>query len=114
MDAKSAILIARTQHNTFKLKLQDAITKGKMDGALPDYTSCDFGKWYYGEGQKQLASNADFRALEEPHKQVHDFAKHMIDSLSRGDKESAKEFFEKIDGFHDQWEEIINRLIKSV
>jgi len=34
------------------------------------YTDCKFGKWYYGEGQK-LSGFSAFKALEEPHQQLH-------------------------------------------
>jgi hypothetical protein len=34
------------------------------------YTDCKFGQWYYGEGQL-LARFAAFKAMEEPHEQLH-------------------------------------------
>jgi hypothetical protein len=36
------------------------------------YIRCDFGKWYYGEGQG-LSGLPTFLSLEEPHKALHGF-----------------------------------------
>ena len=34
------------------------------------YTDCKFGKWYYGDGQR-LSRFPTFKALEDPHEQLH-------------------------------------------
>jgi len=36
-----------------------------------NYTMCDFGKWYYGEGQK-LGEYSEYLDIEEVHQSVHD------------------------------------------
>ena len=47
---------------------------GKSDkdaSHFADHTSCRLGQWYYSDQSAELKTNADFKALEEPHKRVH-------------------------------------------
>lgn len=47
--------------------------------SLPDETECQFGQWYYsGGGNQHYADRADFRAIEEPHRLVHVYAREAV------------------------------------
>lgn len=47
--------------------------------SLPDETECQFGQWYYqGGGRQSYAGRADFRAIEEPHRLVHVYARKAV------------------------------------
>jgi methyl-accepting chemotaxis protein len=47
--------------------------------SLPDETECQFGQWYYrGGGGQRYAGRADFRAIEEPHRLVHVYAREAV------------------------------------
>jgi hypothetical protein len=50
---------------------------------------CALGKWFYGSGQLELGSNAQFRALEQPHIRFHNHCKTAVESHSRGQADSA-------------------------
>jgi len=54
------------------------------------HTDCKFGKWYYGDERKEIESKipalkSDLAAVEEPHKQLHDSARHMVENARRAD-----------------------------
>ena len=64
---------------------------------LGDYKRCEIGKWFYeGEGNK-LASYSVFKKFEEVHKKVHQFAKEIILTYNKGDKEKAKTMLEELE-----------------
>lgn len=53
--------------------------------SLPDETQCRFGQWYYqGDGNQHYADRADFRAIEEPHRLVHVYAKEAVLAHQQG------------------------------
>lgn len=57
---------------------------------LPDETECRFGQWYYqGDGHALYAGVLDFKAIEEPHRQVHQCAKRAVKAWSEGRHEEA-------------------------
>ena len=56
---------------------------------LPDHRSCDFGRWYYGEGQAFAGCDV-FEELGRYHEQVHTVAKEVVTLWNRGDEEGAR------------------------
>ena len=42
---------------------------------LPGERDCRFGRWYYGQGNRELQGLEHFRRIERPHTQVHDQAR---------------------------------------
>ncbi len=71
----SKLRLAKTSHMKWISDVQILIRLGNVKEAnatIPvNYTSCDFGKWYYGEGQK-LAEFSEYTDIEEIHQLVHD------------------------------------------
>jgi len=60
---------------------------GKVETPYTDDHHCDFGKWYYGEGSKIYAGSPTYKAIEEPHKIIHDYSKRIIELVQRPDFE---------------------------
>ncbi len=65
---------AKTGHKKWMSYVQILIALGDVDSAKAEipvnYTMCDFGKWYYGNGQ--LLNEYDrFEEIEEIHQQIH-------------------------------------------
>lgn len=71
----SKLRMAKTSHMKWISDVQILIRLGDVKEAnatIPvNYTSCDFGKWYYGEGQK-LDEFTEYTDIEEIHQLVHD------------------------------------------
>lgn len=80
---------AKTAHIRWRSYAQALVLGVPMDeGKIPVlHTDCEFGSWYYGEGQA-LAGLAPFRAIEEPHEQLHaiymEIFKHLFGEQSGG------------------------------
>ncbi len=71
----SNLRMAKTSHMKWISNVQILIRLGDLKQAnaqIPvNYTNCDFGKWYYGEGQK-LSEFSEYTDIEEIHQLVHD------------------------------------------
>ncbi|SDM13050.1 Chemoreceptor zinc-binding domain-containing protein [Modicisalibacter muralis] len=58
--------------------------------SFPSETECRLGRWYYeGEGSALFANAEGFRALEEPHRQVHVQAQEAVSHFHAGNQEAA-------------------------
>jgi len=56
---------------------------------VSDHTSCQFGKWYYGEGQRLYGQLPEFKAIEGPHGKVHQAARTIVQLYNQGEKLEA-------------------------
>ncbi len=62
----------------------------KTAADLPDETECALGQWYYtGTGNQQFYSDADFQALEAPHREVHQQAIEAVTLHQQGRMDEA-------------------------
>lgn len=70
--ALSMLRMARSAHIQWRARAQSLVAgiEVDQDGIPILYTDCKFGKWYYGDGQ-ELNELESFRAIEEPHQQLH-------------------------------------------
>ncbi|CAK8721217.1 Chemoreceptor zinc-binding domain-containing protein [Candidatus Electrothrix aarhusensis] len=59
-------------------------------------TECEFGKWYYGDGQK-LKSLPGFKEIEEPHDKLHETYMEIF-TLLYGEESKKPSFFSKLMG----------------
>lgn len=83
----SEIELANLEELEIKLTVYQ-ILAGLCEGSadsLPDETECRLGQWYYqGDGHKQYAGQMNFRAIEEPHRLVHLYAKDAVRAHHEG------------------------------
>lgn len=74
------ILLAQADHVLWKKKLADF--EGGRISLKPedagDHTICRLGKWYYEQGIEDFKNNDIFKAIEAPHRKVHDAARSAI------------------------------------
>ncbi|MEW6052708.1 MAG: methyl-accepting chemotaxis protein [Nitrospirota bacterium] len=64
-------------------------SKGKFEGAL-DPKKCIFGTWYYSYNVPYPELQELFRALEEPHKKLHEAGEAVIKALEQGNTAEAE------------------------
>ena len=80
-----------------------------------DHTKCGFGKWLYGEGRQQAESLVPslvpiFKAIEEPHKHLHESAIEIGKVYSAGDSELPGFIAGKLND-HLEWAGAIQKAI---
>ncbi|MFZ2620689.1 MAG: methyl-accepting chemotaxis protein [Alphaproteobacteria bacterium] len=77
--------LAQADHALWKKKLVD-FSLGRIHlepKDVGDHNLCRLGKWYYSAGKQHFGSQADFMALEEPHRRVHAAARAAVEARSR-------------------------------
>jgi hypothetical protein len=76
MDLQAALIA----HLNWKSKLSDFFygVEDLKASDVSDHTSCDFGRWLYSNGLKELAHFPETDTLEKLHENVHDSIKELV------------------------------------
>lgn len=76
MDLQAAIIA----HLNWQSKLVDFFygVEELNPSDVPDHTHCNFGKWLYDRGMKDLAGFPNLHTMEKLHKDVHDSIKRLL------------------------------------
>jgi diguanylate cyclase (GGDEF)-like protein/PAS domain S-box-containing protein len=70
------------------LSLEGEITA--LDPAeLHDHHECRLGKWYYGRGRDCYGHLAEFRDMEDLHREIHHLGPRILELLAAGNREAA-------------------------
>jgi len=101
-DIISQLRLAKTGHKQWIATIYVLIRIDNIEDAkskIPvSFTACDFGKWYYGDGQ-MLAEFEEYQNLEKPHQKIHDiylqifnlYKEKIVGSLFNSEKKQLKE-----------------------
>lgn len=108
--------LAKLDHLVFKANAYASIFAMNTKAEFADHHHCRLGKWYEeGEGKKFFSHTPSYKALEAPHKAVHDAVLRSVECLRKGDCVAHAE--ELINNFKNAEEnskrlfEIINQMI---
>jgi len=88
----SNVELANIEELTLKLEVYKVFmgTSDITPEALPDYTACRLGRWYYdGEGKVHFSGLPGYRDMEAPHKAVHENARLAVERFRSGDRQGA-------------------------
>jgi len=88
----SEIELANLEELEIKLTVYQILAglTDKTAESLPDETQCRLGQWYYeGDGSTRYAGQLNFRAIEEPHRLVHVYAKSAVLAHNEGRPDDA-------------------------
>ncbi len=88
----TALQTAREDHRRYIDNLKSVIKKQTPTTTwkFADCKSCRFGKWYYSIGVNSFGSDPAFKAIEEPHRRVHQHGNDAVRSLAAGDETKAQ------------------------
>lgn len=95
------VSLAKIDHIIYKANGYLAVFKDDRQKELSDSSSCRFGKWYTGEGERVFANYPSFSKIKVPHEGVHKSVKNALDILRDG---KAVEEADKIKGYFDNTE----------
>ena len=77
------VALAKLDHVLFKVSGYGSIFD-KDHKELSDHSNCRLGKWYAGIGKENFQSTTAFKAMEEPHKVVHESVNKAIKCVKEG------------------------------
>ncbi|WP_370583636.1 CZB domain-containing protein [Nitratiruptor sp. YY09-18] len=113
-EAVTKVLNAIEAHSIYITNVAKVV-EGYQDITLKDFTSCDYGKWFYsGEAFKELRPYGDeviaiLEGTEDIHKDIHNLAHELV----RLKKENRMdEVFDKFHELADTASELVKELTK--
>ncbi|MFZ1683085.1 MAG: methyl-accepting chemotaxis protein [Candidatus Zixiibacteriota bacterium] len=92
-----AMMTAKEDHNCTMGLLRD-ISHGEAPAATwehHDHKSCKFGKFYFDEGMTVLGKDADYRAMEPHHAEIHRLATGVLAAIARNDEAGARKLYDE-------------------
>ncbi len=83
--------LAQSDHVIWKKRLANMIVgrEGLNPNELSNHNTCRLGKWYNQVTDSNFRNNSAFRALEHPHRLVHDHGIRAVRYFNDGDSEAA-------------------------
>jgi methyl-accepting chemotaxis protein len=92
------LALAKSAHIAWKEKIRNMLS-GRTKIAknnLIDHTMCVLGKWYYGEGFKKIGHLSSFKAIETPHKKMHEAVLNAVQAMENKDLILANTYAEQV------------------
>lgn len=89
---RSFVETAKTDHLVYKQEIYRVLqgTSDKNANDFADHTTCRLGKWYYeGDGLNSFSTFSAYKALEVPHKRVHQHGKAAVQFFRSGDAQAS-------------------------
>jgi hypothetical protein len=75
------LLLAEAGHRFWVDRvLAQARGLGGLETPTGDYRTCQFGRWYYGQGMRLYGRSKDFSQLEQLHRRAHDLGERLLAS----------------------------------
>lgn len=116
MDIKDQILFrAKSDHFIWKKKLAEmfvGLNNLKVE-ELADHHQCRLGKWYDQTEDPWYLENADFKALVEPHKRVHENGLEAARRHAAGDVKEAERLFGEVEAASKDVVALLDSLIEQ-
>ena len=107
---------AKTAHLAWKARLRNFLD-GKEHLSQEQAVShhhCDLGKWYYGTGMERFGQMAEFKAIEQPHEQIHRLIQQVIALRGSGDEARAESVFNEVSALSGHIVERIETLANAL
>jgi hypothetical protein len=70
----------------------------REDNAPIHHQSCQFGRWYYGEGRRLFGRLEIYRDIEVPHEILHHIYERIYQSVAKGRQAEAKSLLDQMVG----------------
>ena len=116
MGSRNFVVLAKMDHILYKMDVLSAIEENTKKEFL-DHTQCRLGKWYTDIGLKDFGSLKAFKALEQPHKLMHDkviaSAKYIDDGTITGHYDEIKSNFVEIEKASDTIVECLDSMLEE-
>ncbi len=96
MENKTFVTLAKIDHTIFKSDAYSSIISARPILSPVDHHHCRLGEWLDKEGKERFAKTAAYRAIEKPHKKVHEHAIRNLSYITDGIDDSHVEAGEEV------------------
>lgn len=111
------LLAMEVEHRRWVGQLIQAIERrdpALLPAHVPDHRACNFGRWLLGEGHAQYYTLPEFKALIEPHREVHRIGQRLAAHLIAGEYHTAAAGIGAILAQRDRVLDALGRLQRAV
>jgi methyl-accepting chemotaxis protein len=100
---------AKAAHLAWKSRLRSFLDDQQSldEKQAVSHKHCDFGKWYYSTGINEYGSIAELQQVEQPHKELHELIREIIQKKKAGQLGDAESLYQRIEELSS---EIVNLL----
>jgi len=114
LDTVGLLERAKSDHLLWKMRVANMLKGIEQvdDSELTSHTNCRLGKWYFA-ADNQFKNDGDFIAIDEPHHQVHEYAREAVKALQAGDRGKAEKALASLTKSSDRVLTLLDRLIKK-
>lgn len=111
-----SVRIAKSDHIIWKKKLADMVAgRQSLDAdELASHHNCRLGKWYYSEAGQHYGNTAVFKALEGPHKIVHEKGIEAVRQYNAGNRETAVKLLSDVEKASEDVVRLLDELIQKL
>lgn len=105
----------KLDHAVWKNQVYRAIHNGEFDTHLTCHTECRLGKWYFqGYGSRHYTALRSFKALDAPHRIVHEAGHLALQAGKAGDMQAMAEALERMESASMEVVGCIDELMNQV
>lgn len=111
------IQTVKMDHVVWKLEIYKVLfgQSHSHEHDISDHHSCRLGQWYQrGEGAQKYANHSAFKALEMPHREVHEHGKTAIRAYHQNDMSNAIAAVRSMENASQQVMQQLNRLAEKI
>ena len=106
--------ISKLDHMIFKFGAYTSAFEGKAAKEITDHHSCNFGKWYQGEGKQVFGHHSSFSRIDQPHKKVHDYVAEVLKLISKEDALNHADEIVKLFALTEQESDLFFKLLNEL
>jgi methyl-accepting chemotaxis protein len=103
---------AKSAHLAWKGKLRGFLDgKASLDHkAAVSHHDCTFGKWYDSVGKAEFGHLPEAKAIESPHKELHDTIRQIVEMQQRGEIDGAARAYQRVGPLSEKIVALIDQL----
>ncbi len=118
IDSSSQVSFLNTvklDHVVWKNAIYSKIANQQFGETVNKHTECRLGKWYFqGAGAALYNQSSSFKAIDAPHKQVHDMGREALSAGSHGDIDKMNTVLLTMENASVQVAAALDRLIDEI
>lgn len=116
IDPHVELALAKSAHRAWKVRLRSFLDgQSTLESSQAvSHTQCDLGVWYSTEGMKNFGHFPEMKALEEPHKQMHNLIHEIVKAKQQGQIRQAEDMYQKVDDYSDQIIALLNEILAKI
>ncbi|MCB1784903.1 MAG: CZB domain-containing protein [Gammaproteobacteria bacterium] len=114
--AASVLERAKASHKAWTAKLRAYLdgVRAMDESELVSDHECAMGRWYFSTGSQQFGQQHEFRAIEAPHRELHEAVKRIVGLKDRGDMDAAEMEYQRLAGLSEKIVHLIENLERHV